>query len=1050
MSTTIESLELEIVSNSQSAVSGIDALQQTLTKLKDATKGGLGLTSVAKQVRSVSDATNSIQSGSIVKLNGLAKAIQLLSGVKISSTIGTQITSISTSLSNLNIGNGATKIQELVTALQPLSQMPKQNLSQFVTQLKKIPDVLDGLNKVDMDAFKSKILEVTDAVKPLATEMEKVANGFSAFPAKIQKLIANTNSLTTSNVKATKSFTDLYHKLKMVAMTITKVGKVIGGAINKSSDYIENFNLFDVAMGEYASKAMEYANKVEAVMGIDPGEWMRNQGLFQTLITGFGVAGESANKMSKNLTQLAYDLSSFYNIDVETAMQKLKSGMAGELEPLRAIGYDLSQAKLEATAAELGIDKAVSSMTQAEKSMLRYHAIMTQVTSTHGDMARTLDQPANQLRILKAQFEMLGREIGNVFLPTLEKILPIGIAVVKVFREITSIIATLSGYKPPELKNTGVDSLASGSEDTAAALENASDEAKKLKSYMLGFDELNVINPTENSSEESMGAFDIELPEYDFLGDTESKVNGIVDRMKEWLGITGEIDSWGDLLKTKFGNILVTIGLIGIGLAAWKISLGVLDILRNLDKFKETLTLFRKAGLIALKTVGIAAVSAVAIASAKWLIDHTDDTITKIGAVLSAAFLVVGAILAFTGINLPLGIGLMAVGAVAMGSAIAMNTEALSEEVKGVIGVITGMVSLALLAVGAILAFSGANLPLGIALITGGALTLATTVVPNWSIIEESLSGPVGAVTAIVSGALLALGAILAFTGVAIPLGIAMMAIGAVGLATTAAVNWDSIVTAMQGPVGKIMALAGAAALVIGLVLLFTGVGIPLGLGLILGGAVALGSAIAFNWNYIVDAVKGVWDKVRSFWNEHIAPIFTAKWWKDLGITVINGLIAGIEGGINGIIWAFESLINLVVNGLNKISFTIPDWLGGGTFGINIPTVSFKRVTIPRFEEGGFPTTGQMFIANEAGPEMVGTIGRRTAVANNEQIVESIAVGVAEANSEQNVLLREQNALLRALLEKDSGVYIDGRSLSDSVDKYKREQGRVLVTGGVL
>ena len=279
------------------------------------------------------------------------------------------------------------------------------------------------------------------------------------------------------------------------------------------------------------------------------------------------------------------------------------------------------------------------------------------------------------------------------------------------------------------------------------------------------------------------------------------------------------------------------------------------------------------------------------------------------------------------------------------------------------------------------------------------------------------------------------------------------MATGAVGLASAIIPNWDSIVTAMRGPVGKIMAIAGASALVIGLILLFTGVGIPLGLGLILGGAAALGSAIAFNWDSIVDAVKGVWKKITKFWDDNIAPVFTAKWWKNLGITIINGLIAGIEGGINGIISAFESMINWIVRGLNKISFNVPDWvpgIGGKKFGFNIPLADFGRVSIPRFAEGGYPATGQMFIAREAGPEMVGNIGRRTAVANNDQIVESISVGVAEANSEQNALLREQNTLLRALLEKDIGVYLDGRALSGSVEKHRREQGRVLITGGAL
>ena len=119
-------------------------------------------------------------------------------------------------------------------------------------------------------------------------------------------------------------------------------------------------------------------------------------------------------------------------------------------------------------------------------------------------------------------------------------------------------------------------------------------------------------------------------------------------------------------------------------------------------------------------------------------------------------------------------------------------------------------------------------------------------------------------------------------------------------------------------------------------------------------------------------------------------------------------------------------------------------------FGGRSLTNSAVSVSIPAYATGGFPETGQMFIAREAGAEMVGNIGRRTAVANNDQIVSGIAGGVAEANEEQNALLREQNSLLRAILDKDSGVYLDGKSLTNSVEKYQRERGRVLITGGVI
>jgi hypothetical protein len=148
--------------------------------------------------------------------------------------------------------------------------------------------------------------------------------------------------------------------------------------------------------------------------------------------------------------------------------------------------------------------------------------------------------------------------------------------------------------------------------------------------------------------------------------------------------------------------------------------------------------------------------------------------------------------------------------------------------------------------------------------------------------------------------------------------------------------------------------------------------------------------------------------------------------------TVINGILASIENKIN----SFIRLINGAIGIINAIP------------GVNITTIS--EINIPRLADGGFVNEGQLFIAREAGAEMVGNIGRKTAVANNDQIVAGIAGGVAQANEEQNALLREQNSLLRALLEKDSGVYLDGKNLTNSVEKYQRERGRVLIAGGVV
>ena len=240
------------------------------------------------------------------------------------------------------------------------------------------------------------LIETLNRLKKATTGacgLDKVTGEMTKMSTQMSKIKNLNLGLSSANTKSAKSFSILGSKALVGAFSIHKITNAISSWITKSNDYVENLNLFTVSMGEYAESAQKYAETVGEAMGIDPSTWMRNQGVFMTLATGFGVASDRAATMSQQLTQLGYDLSSFFNISVEDAMQKLQSGLSGELEPLRRLGYDLSQAKLQAVALSLGIDKTFNSMTQAEKSQLRYYAIMTQVTKAHGDMARTLDAP---------------------------------------------------------------------------------------------------------------------------------------------------------------------------------------------------------------------------------------------------------------------------------------------------------------------------------------------------------------------------------------------------------------------------------------------------------------------------------------------------------------------------------------------------------------------------------------------------------------------------------------------------------------------------------
>ena len=600
MSTTVEQLEIEVESSSSSAVKGIDTLSASLQRLKNATKGGIGLTSVTRQVNELATSLNGLDSTKISKIERFAQALGKLRSVgsiKISSTIGNQLNNISKAVNGLDTTNFGS-LDKLSKGIESLGNTNvAKGLRSTINALTKLPKLSETMNTINWATFSAQMSMLSSSLDPLATKLNTVSTAFSRLPGNINKTNTAVERSILSNTKAKFSWTELYSKLQ-IALGILRTGvKTIAGLVNQSNEYVEDLNLFDASMGEYADSAQKYAEKVSELLGIDPGDFMRNQGVFNTIITGFGVGAEKAQLMSKNLTQLGYDLSSFYNISVNDAMQKVQSGISGELEPLRRLGFDLSVARLQQEALNLGISKSVSNMTQAEKSQLRYYAMLTQVTVAQGDMARTLNAPANQLRVLQAQFQMCARAIGNIFIPVLNMILPYVIAVVKVIRLLANTIAGFFGFKLPEIDYSGItvnankaakatNNMANGADKTSKGLGKASKAAKKLKNALLGIDELNVLSKDDDTASAGGGTgggvggaggvgglggndLGIELPTYDFLkGLVSSKVDGIVKEIKKHLwsiiSVIGAVVS--AIAAFKIAKFLQNLGLIGKGL----------------------------------------------------------------------------------------------------------------------------------------------------------------------------------------------------------------------------------------------------------------------------------------------------------------------------------------------------------------------------------------------------------------------------------------------------------------------------------------------------
>ena len=1094
----IQGLEFQIVNDSTQAVAGLQNLINTLNRLKTATNGGAtGLSKTAQGIRELSNSLKGLNSGDasqkITRLTNALTALSQVGNVKISSSIANQLTAINTALAGLKWTDGD-KLTSLVNGLRPLSELGKANMTTFINQLSKLPKVIEDLEAADIDKFTQQMTALAAAMKPFADEMQKVSNGFSAFPSKIQKLITSTEKYNASARKATTTtgqFTSGLKALNVAAVAITfrKIGHFIAQAVTESNKYQEDLNLFTVALGQYAAEAQNYAEKVSDVMGIDPAQWLRNQGVFNTLLTGFGDTAERAQLMSQNLTQLGYDISSFFNISIEDAMQKLQSGISGELEPLRRLGYDLSQARLEQTALNLGIKESVANMTQAEKAELRYYAIMTQVTTAQGDMARTLEAPANQLRILQAQLTQAARAIGNIFIPALNAILPYAIAVVQVIREIANALANLAGFKLTEVDYSGVNSAAVGAGSLADNLDDAAGAAKKLKQYTAGFDELNVFAPNTGSGSGAgaggAGGFDFDLPTYDFLGDAvQTRIGEIKKMIEDTLAeittiVSGFMLAVGAILVVTGVNIPLGVGLMAAGAVGLAATVG-LNWTAMSSELASTLALitgvvggfllalgaimaFSGANLplgIALMALGGASLVSAAVINWHNSDRHLTDALTTLTGVLAGASLAVGAMLAFTGVATGLGIALMAVGAVTLVSAAALNWNSIPDALASPLSRVGLLVSGATLALGAILAFSGC-MPLGIALMAIGATSLVSVMALNWNGLSDEIQNVIAIITTVVSVAFLAIGAALAFSGANIPLGLALLTAGAVTMGTAIMPNWNDLSDNVQQKISMITTVVGGALLAVGAILALSGVALPLGLGLMAAGALSLGAVATLNWDFVVNSIKKVVSVITGILSGALIVLgvllclsgagvglglavlaaglslsYAAWTLDDNPITrFVRQMANSIIGLVNGVIDAINDMFHIQFNGLSVMGITL------------IPAFDIRLVDIPHipfFEDGGFPNEGQLFIAREAGAEMVGAMGRRTAVANNDQIVEGISAGVSVAN---DGVIAAIYALLNVVEEKDFSVNIGDNQIGESYDRYNRARGVRVNTG---
>lgn len=594
----VNSLTIEIEASSTTAEEKLQGMISALGSLRTAASDGAGLSAVNSQLVQFRDVlaglrehldtldavTSRIQSiaQSAGAFNAVSQATeQAGASAQTASTdysmfsqaietlknefgsLHAEASKIDSSLEQVN-----SSVQELRSALSSLSA---QQASDSVSQLKN-----------STDSVLSSIEELKNQVSGISTTLTDFSNAFRDATNAAKETEKQTKKTKQANEQLAGSILKSIRNFSIFSLSMIKIVKMASSWVTSINTYVENVNLFQVSMGEFYDEAYDYAQLVSNKLGVDPSQWMRNQGVFMSMANGFGVTRQQAYALSEGLTELSYDISSLFNEDVDTSARRLQSALAGEIEPIRRLGISISEATLQEFAFSHGIEESVSNMTEQEKALIRTMKLLEDSSriGAIGDFAKTLESPANALRVLHQQITQLGRALGSVLLPFLVQVIPWVQAFVSILTDAIRALATLVGFEMPEWESSSWESDFSGAAD---AIEDTTSAAGDLKKALLGIDELTILEPNSGGSGGGGGTSDwasaLEIPDVwdkGAIAEMETKAQKIKD------SIMSVLTPVFDFLKEFKDPILV----IGASLAAWKIGSSVLGWFTDLKNGK--------------------------------------------------------------------------------------------------------------------------------------------------------------------------------------------------------------------------------------------------------------------------------------------------------------------------------------------------------------------------------------------------------------------------------------------------------------------------------
>lgn len=1133
----IDNLQIKISADANKATNALNKLASSLTNFQrslsiDTSK----LTSISNSIQSIANAASSMNTSGIKNISTLTNSINRMGKIDTSglSRISYALKTFSADMAGTkvdgvgDIASIASSISKLggVASGRAITNIPllAKNLKQLFTTLSTAPNVSEN------------IIRMTNALAGLAST--GAASGRAA-----NSLGRNLNTYTVSASRATKSTFSLaaaFGKFYATYFLVIRGIKSLWKSIEGTTDYIEAFNYYTVAFNKVGKEwgkdfekfgydnaedyAQSFGNRVNELLGkmsglkvdVDGGliseSGMKNLGLNLQEITQYasqlasitnslGQTGEVTTAISKSMTMLAGDISSLFNVDFSTVANNLQSGLIGQSRALYKYGIDITNATLQTYAYRYGIEKAVSEMSQAEKQQLRLLAILDQSKVSWGDLANTINSPSNMIRQFTNNVKEAGMVLGQLFIPVLQKVLPVINGVVIAIKRLLVSVANLLGIKIDFSSfGQGVSGYNEDLEDTANALDKVGTSAKNAKSGVREFDKLKVIStPKSSGSGSGAGGAGIDLTKeiMDATAEYEKVWQEAFDKMQntamEWAdNIEKLLEPVKKLFKDLFNGDFFEAGkdLSGIvtGIFNWMsdaiASVDWYQIGQNIGQFLAGIdwtAVFTSAG----NFIGQAITAAIDLWKGSFDAAPIETTIlTAIG------------LLKFTGLgdilwkaikdSIVLSMGGKAgagIGETILGNLLGTGAEGAAA--AGATGLFGGISAGAVAATAAITAVVA-----GLALVyatnedvrksfkesisaiadnlTPAMEFLTTTVIPD---LQNAWAGLVDVLTPI--GEFLKT----AFTSIwQDMLNPALKYVGEEVLPKlqSAFENlWNGVLVPFGTFLGNILKPAIQIVSDI-LTVLWKNVVVPLAqaLGSVLGAAF---DAIVDTMNFVVEQVKPVIEVFNFLWDNVLSPIVTHLWEdlkpafetvfnaigniiKNLGtklkglINFVSGVFTGnwrkawdgikdiFKGTFNNLVSIAEGCVNLIIDGINAFidGFGLISGISEA-IGISFKPVQIPKISIPRFDTGGYvPSRYTMFMAGENGiPEIAGTVGGKTAVAGGVEIT-GIKDAINATAQQEIALLKQNNQLLQGILEKEFGITSD--QIGIAARQYGQEQ----------